>query len=601
MIASMVKFSFAVFHTNYEDFLDDIQEIGTVHIKAQKKENFVEEFAGLKREFSDISNSLKEMKKLNAPAGIVESTKDSKELIGEFQNLSIELNQNKQEKEELSVLIQELEPWGNYSSKFVERLEKYGIKTRFLKIKAKEFNDQWLTEYPMEIISQVENNIFLILFGKDDVFLENALEIDLPEFEIHSLNERLAELEEKIKVIEENKDHLAGMAIPVLRNKSKELATSIEFYEVLEMHTLSEGDGKIKILDGWVPKSEQAKLINYLDKKGILYSNQFYSSGEEPPVQLVNGKFAKLFEPIGELFSLPKYAELDLTVYFAPFFMMFFGFCLGDAGYGIAMFTASTIYKLFASKKLKPYLALGQYFGAATFVMGILFGNFFGIELGKVAFLSGFNPLFLDSSKIFMLSLIVGGVQIMFGLGIKAANQIRQKGFLFALGSIGWIVLIINFALFSFIIGENVAGSGPLGIIKKVIYIASALLVLVFTDPSAKIHLRLAGGLWSFYSTITGIFGDLLSYIRLFALGLSSSILGLVVNKMAVAFGEISVIGPVLFVLIIVFGHAGNLAISSLGSFVHPLRLTLVEFYKNAGFSGGGKKYNPFSKYQLYN
>ncbi len=601
MIAPMVKFSFAVFHANYENFLDDIQEIGTVHIKGQKNKNYVEELTDMQKDFKDISNSLEEMKKLNVPAGMVDSTKDWKELTEEFQNLSIEFNHHKQEKEELSISIQELEPWGNYSSYFVEKLEKCGIKTRFFKIKLKQFNVQWLTEYPLEIISQDKNNIFLILFGQDNSFLENAEEIDLPEFEMHSLNGRLAEIDEKIKVNEEKKEHLAGMAIPVLRKKSQELSSSIEFYRVLEIHTLTEGEGKIKILEGWVPESEQAKLVNYLDKNDILYSNRFPTSGEETPVQLVNGKYAKLFEPIGKLFSLPSYPELDLTVYFAPFFMMFFGFCLGDAGYGVAMFTASTIYKRFASEKLKAYLTLGQYFGVATLVMGILFGNFFGIELGKVAFLSGLNPLFLDSSKIFMLSLIIGGVQILFGLGIKAANQMRQSGFLFALGSIGWIVLIMNFVLFSFIIDKNSPVSESLEIIKKGVYIASALLVLLFTDPAAKIHMRFASGLWSFYSTITGIFGDLLSYIRLFALGLSSSILGLVVNKMAIAFGEISLIGPILFILIIVFGHVGNLAISSLGAFVHPLRLTLVEFYKNAGFTGGGKKYNPFSKYQLSN
>jgi len=601
MIAPMIKFSFAVYHANYEKFLDDIQEIGTVHIIGRKKENFVEEFTDIQKDFKNISDLLNRMKKLDVPAGMVESTKGWKELMEEFENLSVELNHYKQEKEELSILIQDLEPWGNYSSYFVKKLEKCGIKTRFFKIKAKIFNEQWLNEFPMEIISRVDNDIFLILFGQDDAFLEDAEEIDLPEFEIHSLNGRLAEMEEKIKANEEKIKHLAGMAIPVLKKKSQELSVRIEFYKVLEMHTLSEGEGIIKILEGWVPESEHEKLINYLDKKGILYSNRPPTSGEETPVQLVNGKFAKLFEPIGKLFSLPSYAELDLTVYFAPFFMMFFGFCLGDAGYGIAMFTASTIYKRFASEKLKAYLTLGQYFGGATFVMGILFGNFFGIELGKVAFLSGLNPLFLDSSKIFMLSLIIGGIQILFGLGLKAANQIRQSGFLFALSSIGWIVLIINFVLFSFIIDKNSSVSESLEIIKKGVYISSALLVLLFTDPAAKIHMRIAGGLWNFYSTITGIFGDLLSYIRLFALGLSSSILGLVVNKMAIAFGEISLIGPILFILIIVFGHVGNLAISSLGSFVHPLRLTLVEFYKNAGFTGGGKKYNPFSKYQLSN
>jgi len=597
MIAPMVKFSFAVFHANYNDFLDDIQEIGTVHVKVQKNENSVKEITGMQKDLQGISILLEEMKKLNIPEGIVESNKNWMELTQVFQDLSIELNQYKQEKEELSILIQELEPWGNYSSYFVEKLEKCGIKIRFFKIKTKKFKDQWLSEYPMEIISQFENNIFLILFGQDDTFLENAEEIDLPEFEIHSLNGRLAEIEKKIKANEDKKDHLAGMTIPVLEKKSQELSARIELYKVLEMHTLSEGEGKIKVLEGWVPESEQAKLLNYLNKNGILYYNQYSLAEKETPVQLINGKFAKLFEPFGNLFSLPRYAELDLTVYFAPFFMLFFGFCLGDAGYGFAMFTASTIYKRFASKGLKAYLTLGQYFGTATFVMGILFGNFFGIELGKVAFFSGLNPLFLDSSKIFMLSLIIGGVQILFGLGIKTFNQIRQSGFLTALSSIGWIVLIINFVLFSFIIGKSSPVPESLEIIKKGVYIGSALFVLLFTEPEAKIHMRLAGGLWNFYSTITGIFGDLLSYIRLFALVLSISILGLVINKMAVAFGEISLIGPILFILIIVFGHLGNLAISSLGSFVHPLRLTLVEFYKNAGFTGGGRKYNPFSKY----
>ena len=95
---------------------------------------------------------------------------------------------------------------------------------------------------------------------------------------------------------------------------------------------------------------------------------------------------------------------------------------------------------------------------------------------------------------------------------------------------------------------------------------------------------------------VTGIFGDLLSYIRLFALGVASSILGLVVNQMAVAFGKAPYVGPVIFFLIIVIGHTANLAISSLGAFVHPMRLTFVEFYKNAGFKGGGKAYQPFAK-----
>jgi V/A-type H+/Na+-transporting ATPase subunit I len=121
-------------------------------------------------------------------------------------------------------------------------------------------------------------------------------------------------------------------------------------------------------------------------------------------------------------------------------------------------------------------------------------------------------------------------------------------------------------------------------------------MILLLNDPKANILTRIGKGIWDLYG-LTGIFGDLLSYIRLFALGIASAILGFVVNDIALQMRDgIPYLGPVLFVLFLVVGHGANLLIASLGAFVHPMRLTFVEFYKNAGFTGGGKVYEPFAK-----
>lgn len=597
MISPMINFTFLVFYAQYEKFLDDIQGMGTVHIKAREVTGFQKRLPALEEDYKAISNVLNELLKRKAEVAHSKSNLPWQKILEEYNACKKNILELEKEKKENEDKLEHAMPWGGFSLNSIKKLEGSGIQIRFFKIKEKNFNQSWLEEYPIEIISHTGSSIYFVCFGSDNFALHKAHQIECPKVEIDNAINAISEVEKKKGRNEEKLNALAESGIPVLKEKLNELGTKIEFLKVLYDHTLLHCEGKVKVLEGWVPESEQQRLINYLDLHGILYTSHRSTGEPETPVKLLNSKFGSLFEPIGKLFSLPGYMELDLTIYFAPFFLLFFGFCLGDAGYGIIMLLAATIYKRKVSLKMKPYLTLVQYFGLATLVMGIVFGNFFGIELVKVAFLSSYKSLFLDSNKIFYLSLILGGIQILFGLCLKIVNQIKQKGILYGLGSIGWLILIVNLIGFSLLSKT----SGPLlpvwEVINNGIYVVSLLLILLFTDPGAKIHLRFFSGLWGIYNTVMGIFGDMLSYIRLFALGISSSILGMVVNQMALSFSEIKVIGPVLFLLVVVFGHLGNLAISSLSSFVHPLRLTLVEFYKNAGFAGGGKEYHPFSKF----
>jgi V/A-type H+-transporting ATPase subunit I len=297
------------------------------------------------------------------------------------------------------------------------------------------------------------------------------------------------------------------------------------------------------------------------------------------------------------MFSLPDYNELDLTVFFAPFFMMFFGFCLGDAGYGLLFVVGAGLYKLKAKEEFRPYLTLIQFLGLATIIFGAVSGTVFGMNLmeAEIPWLGNVKSLFLNPDKMFNLALVLGALQIIFGLCIKAANQTRQFGFLYALSTIGWLVVLLGSA--GYVLLTETGVFHPNQTILYLILATGCFFILFFSDPGVNVFSRVGKGIWDIYSTVTGIFGDLLSYIRLFALGLSSGILGFVINDIALQIlGSSKILGPVFFVVFLVLGHTLNILISSLGSFVHPMRLTFVEFYKNAGFKGGGEEYKPFSK-----
>ena len=354
-------------------------------------------------------------------------------------------------------------------------------------------------------------------------------------------------------------------------------------------------DDKVIALEGWVPAGIKETTADWLADKGVYYEFEEPADTDNPPILLKNNKFARLFEFIGELYSLPNYREIDLTPFFAPFFVLFFGFCLGDAGYGLLLLIGISIYKIWAKPKLKPILSLAQWLGAATVVMGIVSGTFFGIQLleVQVPWVVKMRAMMLDSQQLFNLALIIGVVQIIFGMFLKVANLWRRYGLPAALSTIGWLILIL---------GEGVCyGLSLKGYDVKIpMYVVAGVagsFIFLFNNLKRNIFINIGAGLWDTYNTATGLLGDTLSYIRLFALGISSAVLGLVFNDLAVNMsGDIPVVKQLVMLIILLFGHSVNLFMAGLGSFVHPMRLTFVEFYKNAGFEGGGKKYQPFRR-----
>ncbi len=593
MIVPMKKYAFLVHHSDYEAFLEGVREVGVLHV-GRKNPEPTEETTRKKLMHKEVSGVIQQLKKrkvekqepatpAHQPHGLA--------IVRTVLDLNAELERNRQQLATLDKEISYLEPWGDFSPEVVERLKNdAGVELRFFICPEKKFNLLWQEWYTLEIINTIPPDQYFVVFSRPDDKLDiQAEELPAPRFSLSELKEKKAALEADIEASNRELDRHAVQSLPHLEKTLLHIEEELDMADVLGQ-TAPEAEEAVMLLEGFVPETKEQALIDFCEKMSVVYIAEKPKPKDNPPILLKNNRYASLFEPIGKLFALPSYAELDLTPFFAPFFMMFFGFCLGDAGYGIVVLLGATIYKFRAKEEVKSLISLVQWLGLATIIFGTLTGTFFGVNLleDQFAWLGNIRSVMINSDQAFQLALILGVVQILFGLVVKTLNLTRQHGFKYALTPVGWIILLVSLI--------------DIGVLKMAAPFSTWTawtgvgIILLFNDPEAGIFGRLGKGLWELYG-ITGFFGDLLSYIRLFALGISSAILGFVINDIALrVLHGIPGLGPVLFVIMLVVGHAANLLIASLGSFVHPLRLTFVEFYKNAGFEGGGKAYKPFEK-----
>lgn len=590
MIVPMRKYSFLVYHHDYDQFLEQIRELGVVDVMeryAGADDATTEKLHQINR-YREAITFLQRRNQLSQTANV---EKDAQMVLDDILSLQSEQEHIKQQLNALRKELANVEPWGNFSVNTISKLQEAGIQTRFLQIPAKQYKPQWESEYYITLISTVQSiSYFIALIPEGDQFDVNAEEIPMPELSLNDIKEQQNALNLRLNEIEEAFDRYARKYIPVLEKSILHIENALDD-DFVRRNTSPEAEGSVQLIEGYVPQNSEEALIAYLNDASVVYIKQAPRvEDNKVPVLLKNNRFSKLFEPIGSLFSLPAYPEMDLTPYFAPFFMMFFGFCLGDAGYGLLILLGATFMKPRVKKDTKAFLSLAQFLGVGTIIFGILTGTLFGINLieAEYAPLSGIKTYMLDSNKTFNLALGLGLFQILFAMVLRAINAIRQKGIAYAIATFGNMFLIIGIIL-ALTLPPNIKMAG-----QVLIWTGVAMMVF-WSDPKANIFARMGKGIWDLYSNITGIFGDLLSYIRLFALGVSSAILGFVINDIGLSIkGAHPILGPLFFVIFLIIGHTANLLISSLGSFVHPMRLTFVEFYKNAGFAGGGKAYKPF-------
>lgn len=606
MIVPMMKYSFLVYHADYKAFLKELKQMGVLHVQVKKQEA-TPEMQDLLRAYNDLLKTIRSLSvrgKDKVVSGEGPRLADGAAVWQRIREIEAELEQKQQQIGSLEKEAQLLVPWGDFSPERLEDLKQSGLYFRFLVCRDKYFDPAWEQEHYLQKVSAEGGfTCFVLLQREAGASLpewEGVDETLLPARSLSDLRKEQKALEAEVSRLNEELDSLATHQLGQLEAYAADLKSELDEANVLHQ-TQSEVEDHVRLIEGWVPQPKMAGLNAELDRRSILYVASRPTDDDKVPVQLKNNRFARVFESIGDLYELPNHKELDLVPFFAPFYMLFFGFSLGDAGYGLIILLAA-IFMKYKVPKMRSIMTLAQWLGLVTVVFGALTGTFFGIDLieADIAWLDKWKAYMIDTDKLFNLALILGVIHILFGMVLKVVNVSITKGFAYSYSTIGWLLLIVGSGL-AYGLRELGAVSESVGTyVQNGVLIASGSLILLFNHPRRSIVMNFLTGLWDVYGMVTGLVGDLLSYIRLFALGVSSAILGFVFNELAMSLRPDNVIfGPLVMIIILLVGHGMTLFMAGLGAFVHPIRLTFVEFYKNAGFTGGGKRYTPFAEKSL--
>ena len=610
MISKMNKLSFLIYHKEYEMFLEKLRELGVVHVEKRQGAEMDANLQAFMQKRTAYQSLLKSMTlaaasfegKATAPTemtieGVVDSYETQQEHI---QSLNMQLPVLDKE-------IDAMEVWGEFDWNVIEKLKANGWQMQFYCCPEKLFDETWTDEYNATIINRKGGQSYFVTVNQMPVELE-AETVRLPKQRLSELVREQEELKAAIQKANADLDLFCINHIPVVEKALETLESDINLMEVEQLGGERMADGAIVMMEGWVPVENDADVRKLLDESGVYYEIRAAEKEDNAPIKLKNGKISRAFEMLTKMYGMPDYGEFDPTPLLAPFYALFFGMCVGDAGYGLLLVVLGLYLKKKLSKSMAGLMNLLITLGAATTVVGALFNTFFGAALTDWNLPEWMNSLIISGKwdgtaydKTMVIALLVGMFHICFAMVVKAIGSTVRYGFKNSLSAWGWLLLVAG--------SVTVATLNYLGVVdfetSKMAYIGiggvSAIGIYLLNDIRRNIFVNVGAGLWDTYNMATGLMGDLLSYLRLYALGLAGGMLGGVFNSLGLqlrdALGDFlfGIPGWICFGLIFVAGHGLNIALSCLSGYVHSIRLTFVEYFKNSGYDGKGVEYKPFS------
>ena len=609
MVEKMTKFSFILLDEETEGFLQHLQELGVVDITRSRKP-VDDRSASMLEKASAEKRALTTLKKVNYKddpdqAEILEASKAAEC----DRDLSVMTAQATARIAELQTVLQNVTktararmPWGEFDRKAIARLEESGLRVRFYTVPKKSFDESWKEICPLQVISEDSNNVWFVTVTESAAgYSFPAKESSAPE---GSYEDAMADAENIRKDIIRQKGELLKLTehIPDIQAEYNRQLTELDLY-LAGSSGEAAAENRLNVFIGFAPSNMEKELREEFDRMGVFYLSEEATEEDNPPIKLKNNRFASMFEVLTGMYGMPEYKEFDPTPVLAPFFMLFFALCLGDAGYGLVLIALGAVIrkKVAGLARLAP---LVMTLGAGTFFIGIFMHTFFGFDLLTMDFIPEWMKKCMLDGEVggfpaaMVLAIGIGVFNICVAMVMKTACYTHRFGFRNTLSTWGWTLLIVG--------GIILAGITFLGVLRsdiaKWIFIALAIIsglgIYIFNDMKRNPFVNIGAGLWDTYNTATGLLGDTLSFIRLYALGLAGGMLGSTFNmlgEMLMNSCPVPGLNWLLFAIIFVIGHALNIALSCLGAFVHPLRLTFVEFFKNSGYEGSGKAYNPLS------
>ncbi len=571
MIEKMTRYGFILPSRGKDGFLGQLSTLGVVDITRSSKpvdsrsESLLDEIGSLKAEIHEI-----------------EKGTDAR------------LSALQAEKEAIDKEVAALGIWGDYDR---SKLEALGLRTCFYCVPEKKFDSSWPEEYALVEVGRQKGKVYFAAVGQAQPPAE-----PLPPFE-HTLGEAEALAADAARAVSDYSEALVARKpeLPSLKAELSRKESELSLY-LASVSGETAADNVLTVYEGFAPSTEDERLKAAFDELDCIWLSDEAKVEDDPPIKLKNNWFVRQFEILTNMYGKPDYNEFDPTPYISVFFLLFFAMCMGDAGYGLLLFIGGFLLrKVDSMKNLAPLVSI---LGAATFLVGIVMHTFFGVDISALSWVPSWLKSIMITGNIagfdaqMVLSLVIGIVHLCLAMTVKTVYATRNKGFLGSLGTWGWTLLIVGGVILAVLALMKAIPSAVLKWIVIALGVVSALGIFVFNDIHRNPLVNIGAGLWDTYNTVTGLLGDVLSYLRLYALGLAGGMLGKAFNDIAsMTLGDGSFgIGWLAFVLILLVGHALNLAMCCLGAFVHPLRLNFLEFFKNSAYDGKGRNYQPLKQ-----
>ena len=593
MINPMTKYSFILLNGEQEGLLDRLQEIGLVDItrsvrpvdsQSQDKVGEIELITGL----------ITGLEKLELPEDIRPEAIDG-DIVRLTGGMLMRYSEDSLAIKDLQKQVEDLKVGGEFDPVRLEELSNAGVPIHFHVVPNKVFKPEWQEEYALSVVQTDKKSTWFVVAGTDPL----PGEIHAPKADIVGKEQELQEKEAHFQGVLR---HLAGAKerLGELRQLRADAYTKLDRY-LANAAVVPAAENTLVTLVGYAPTENEEAVTAAIEETGVFYLKDAAQVNDNPPISFRNNKFVKMFEVLTDMYGRPAYNGFDPTPFIAVFFLLFFAFCMGDAGYGLLLIVIGLLLKKVDS--FKSYAPLVVTLGIGTTVIGFLFHTFFSMDISTWKIFEPIKGIFLPSKiagydGAMVLALIVGIVHLCLAMIVKTYNATKVKGFANSLGTWGWTLLIVG--------GTVVGALALVGVLDKaatkwiiiILGIVSAVGIFLLNDLHRNPLINIGSGLWESYNTVTGLLGDVLSYLRLYALGLAGAMLGKAFNDigmMVLGDGK-SIPLWIPFILIVLVGHTLNIAMCALGAFVHPLRLNFLEFFKNSGYEAAGRTYNPLKK-----
>ena len=617
MIVKMMKYNIVLFSAERERFIERLRELGMVDITTSGWEP-TEADRELVSAIESRTKALAALEQFaasedyNAGGAKLEKGK----VFESYLSAQSAIAAAKAENARLEKLLDEWIAWGEFDCSTLAKLAESGVVLRYFTAQRSTFEksaEEWGANLNIAVVGEDDAAVRFVVIGNG----KEEIAIDAQEQKAPTMNN--AELKSLIKANEAvvAEQNAVISAVADAKNEiEKELAVlKCQMQDVrIEATADKAAEGLLLVMEGWAEKETSEQVDAVLnDYPNVVYIKESPTEEDETPVKLKNNRFARLFEMIGGLYALPKYGTLDMTPFFAPFYMLFFAICLNDAGYGAIIFALGLVLALKAPK-MRQAAYLTMVCGGATTLFGLYTGSLFGMSIPQ---LMGYENMadcpvpFLDfQGKFFTWALALGVFQILLGMLLDIVFKAYHFGITTVFAKLGWFIVLLSGCLAgglqmldeSWVIPGFTTSSTAFYVALGV----GGVLMLLLNNVKRNPILNVASGAWDTYNNITGLLSDVLSYIRLFAIGLSGGVLAQVFNSLAMGltgldagieeFGVGTIFQILGAVAILLVGHGINLFMSAISSFVHPMRLTFVEFYKNAGFEMTTRSFEPLKK-----